>query len=155
MLRVVPARKSLGRGNEEVRPCYAKPFYTPLRLLVQNALVGTAEGLTRRDLVPFGDHLLDGEIGIWEGLAKHGRELLDTLTVRRHSRWRAVFRNSGEQSSSRASMLPRLCTSSTKRRTIALFSSVDIEHLLCPLSGQRATPSHTDMLPPTEARRIS
>jgi hypothetical protein len=55
------------------------------------ALVGPVEGLTRRYHVPFGDHVLDGEIGIREGLAKHNRNELDTLTVRRHSRWRAVI----------------------------------------------------------------
>src|ERR687886_657041 len=36
------------------------------------------------------------------------------------------FTNSGEQSSSMASMLPPLCTSSTKRRTRALLCSADM-----------------------------
>jgi hypothetical protein len=59
------------------------------------APMGTVEGLTRCDFVPFGDHVLAGEIGIWEGLAKHGRDLLDTLTIRRHSRWGAVVYEPG------------------------------------------------------------
>src|SRR5918995_655687 len=50
------------------------------------ALMSTVKGLTRRDLLPFGHHVLYGEIRIREGLTKHGRELLDALTVRRHSR---------------------------------------------------------------------
>ena len=54
------------------------------------ALMGTVEGLTRRYLVSLGDHNLYGGIGIREGLAKHGRHLLDALTVRRHSRWGAM-----------------------------------------------------------------
>ncbi len=52
--------------------------------------MSTAEGLTRRYLVSFGDHVLYGEIGIWKRLAKHGRDLLNTLSVRRHTRWGAV-----------------------------------------------------------------
>jgi hypothetical protein len=59
------------------------------------APMGTVEGLTRCDFVPFGDHVLDGEIGIWEGFAKHGRDLLDTLTIRRHSQWGAVVYEPG------------------------------------------------------------
>ncbi|MDQ5826774.1 MAG: hypothetical protein M3441_21545 [Chloroflexota bacterium] len=52
--------------------------------------MATVKGLTRRYLVSFGDHVLYGEIGIRERLAKHGRHLLNTLTVRKHSRWSAV-----------------------------------------------------------------
>jgi hypothetical protein len=54
------------------------------------ALMGTIESLSRGDLVPFGDHLLYREIGVGKGLAEHSRDLLDALTVRRHSRWCGV-----------------------------------------------------------------
>jgi hypothetical protein len=89
-------------------------------------LMSTMKGLTRRNLVTFGHYVLYGEIRIREGLTKHGCELLDTLTVRRHSRRALWFTNSGEQISSKASILPGLCTSSTKRRTRALFASAYI-----------------------------
>ncbi len=36
-------------------------------------LVGTVKRLACGDLVPFGDHVLYGEVGVGEGLAEHGR----------------------------------------------------------------------------------
>src|SRR5918994_6953495 len=54
------------------------------------ALMATVKGLARRDLLPFGHHVLNGEIRIREGFSKHGRQLLDALTVGRHSRRGAV-----------------------------------------------------------------
>src|SRR5687768_6704757 len=53
------------------------------------------------------------------------------------------FTNSGEQISSKASMLPLLCTSSTKRRTRALFCSADMLFVLLVRSFPRApAPQH-------------
>ena len=53
------------------------------------APVGAAERLAGHHLVGFGDHVLHGEVGVGEGPAKHGREMLEALAVWRHS-WRGA-----------------------------------------------------------------
>src|SRR5829696_9241693 len=49
----------------------------------QFALVGTAHGESGRYLVPFGDHLLDGEAAVGEGGAAHHEEVFVALEVHR------------------------------------------------------------------------
>jgi hypothetical protein len=88
-------------------------------------LVGAVKRLARGDLVCFGDHVLYSKVGVGEGPPEHGRDAFDPLTVRAQTRRGTVVDELGREISSIRSVLPRLWTSSTKRRTRALFSPAD------------------------------
>jgi len=90
--------------------------------------VGAAKGQTVRDLIAFGDHVLDGDGEIRKGGAVERDQLRDALGTGWYGGglFGSWLTASGAKSFSHRVALPVLRWSSQKWRTSALFASVDI-----------------------------